>query len=218
MTITDYVADFHVGRDGNLSATETITGEFPAGRHGIFRYWDVAEPNDPHVRHVPTISSVLMDGQPITYEMFWERSRFRVAKIGDPDHFLVGGAHVFEIRYSIPGVLGRGEGGATSTFHWDVIAPAWNNDIERADITVALPAGVIGATCSVGHSPDKTCQDLAVNGSTVTVVAADLAPHTPVNVRVGVDLPPPPRATLPWSHEWDAVLGRSLTAVGRWPR
>ena len=87
-------------------------------------------------------------------------------------------------------------------FHWDVIAPAWNNDIDRAEITVAMPAGVTGATCSVGHGPDKACQDLAVNGSTVTVAASDLAPHTPVTMRIGVEVPPPPRATLPWSYEW----------------
>ena len=82
VTITDYRADYHVSRDGDLLATETITGEFPGGRHGIFRYWDVADPDNPHARQVPSISSVLMDGRPITYEMLWERARFRVAKIG----------------------------------------------------------------------------------------------------------------------------------------
>ena len=39
----------------------------------------------------------------------------------------------------------------TSAFFWNVIAPAWNNEIERADITVTLPGGVTGAQCSVGY-------------------------------------------------------------------
>jgi hypothetical protein len=50
VTITDYRADYHVSRDGNLLATETITAEFPGGRHGIFRYWDVADPDNSHGR------------------------------------------------------------------------------------------------------------------------------------------------------------------------
>ena len=28
--------------DGTMTAVETITADFPSGRHGLFRYWDVA--------------------------------------------------------------------------------------------------------------------------------------------------------------------------------
>ena len=62
--ITDYDADFTVSADGTLDAVETITGEFPSGRHGIFRYWDVANQNSPAVRQTPHITSILMDGEP----------------------------------------------------------------------------------------------------------------------------------------------------------
>ena len=44
----------------------------------------------------------------------------------------------------------------------------------------------------------------------MTVAATDLAPRTPVTVRLGVDTPPPPRAELPWSYKWDRILGRSV--------
>lgn len=47
VTIADYRAEFRVDADGNLEATEWITGVFPGNRHGIFRYWDVANPNNP---------------------------------------------------------------------------------------------------------------------------------------------------------------------------
>ena len=49
-------ADFVVDRDGEMQATETITGRFPSGRHGIFRFWDVTNPNESHVRQVPEVS------------------------------------------------------------------------------------------------------------------------------------------------------------------
>ena len=45
-------------------------------------------------------TSVLLDGDPVPYQMLWEDGeRFRVAKIGDPDRTLSDGTHVFEIRY-----------------------------------------------------------------------------------------------------------------------
>jgi hypothetical protein len=106
--ISDYSAHYTVSADGTLHAVETITGEFPSGRHGIFRYWDITNQNSPRVRQVPQIESILLDGDPESYQMLWEgRERFRVAKIGDPDWTLAPGTHVFEIRYTHRGVLDR---------------------------------------------------------------------------------------------------------------
>ena len=75
------------------------------------------------------------------------------------------GTHVFEIRYTIPGVLDPGGTGAgkqfaestgspdasPSVFFWNVIAPSWNNTSSGRDITVTLPGDVAGAQCSVGY-------------------------------------------------------------------
>ncbi len=47
VTVSLYEADFDLAADGRLDVTETITAEFPSGRHGIFRYWDVSDPSDP---------------------------------------------------------------------------------------------------------------------------------------------------------------------------
>ena len=50
VVISDYTAHYTVDADGDLDAVETITGEFPVGRHGIFRHWDVTNQNSPKVR------------------------------------------------------------------------------------------------------------------------------------------------------------------------
>jgi hypothetical protein len=108
VVFSNYKADFVVNSEGRLDAVETITAEFPSGRHGIFRYWDVANQNSPRVRQKPEITSILLDGEPVSYQMLWEDGeRFRVAKIGDPDQYLSYGTHVVALRYSIAGVLDR---------------------------------------------------------------------------------------------------------------
>ena len=165
VVFSNYEADFTVAQDGTLDAVETITGEFPSGRHGIFQFWDVANQNSPRVRQKPEITSILMDGEPAPYQMQWEDGeRFRVAKIGSPDTTLSPGTHVYEIRYTIPGVLDPGSTGenkqfatttghpnSTSAFFWNVVAPSWNNEIQRVHIRATLPADVTGAQCSVGR-------------------------------------------------------------------
>lgn len=109
------------------------------------------------------------------------------------DRTLSAGTHVFEIRYTIPGVLDPGDTGAdkqfaqtvgstaesdaeASVFFWNVIAPSWNNRIERADITVTLPTAVGTAQCSVGLGIGRACDDLTVSGNTVTLSATALPP------------------------------------------
>ena len=89
VVFSNYDADFTVSEDGRLDAVETITGEFPSGRHGIFKYWEVDNQNNSGVRQTPEVTSILLDGEPVPYQMLWEGGeRFRVAKIGDPDQHL----------------------------------------------------------------------------------------------------------------------------------
>ena len=116
VVFSNYDVDLIVSAGGRLDAVETITAEFPSGRHGLFKYWDVDNQNDPGVRQTPEVTSILLDGQPVPYQMLWEGGeRFRVAKIGDPDEYLSYGTHVFEIRYNIDGVLDPGATGADKT-------------------------------------------------------------------------------------------------------
>ncbi|MGV0771735.1 DUF2207 domain-containing protein [Mycolicibacterium setense] len=149
-----------------------------------------------------------------------------LARIGDPDEYIEPGEHTYVIKYRIAGVLDPGDVGrdyqfvsATgdlnempSVFNWNVVAPGWNNYADYAEVTLTLPGAVSGAQCAVGYGIGDPCDTLMVEEDTVTVAARSLQPHTPVTVRVGVDVALPPRDELPWSASWDPVLGRSHTA------
>ena len=227
VVFSDVRADFAVDSDGLMWADEIITAEFPGGRHGIFRFWDISNRNNSHLRQIPEIDEVSLDGQPVPYELLWQSyDRFRVAKIGDPNSYVPPGTHVYRIRYRVPGVLDPGGTGAAEDFassvgdpsapsvlFWNVVAPGWSNQIDRAQISVSLPARVTGAQCSVGAGLGRGCDGLTIAGNAVTLSAIDLPPRTPVTLRAGVDLPTPPRAEVPWSVRWDPVLGRSVPVV-----
>ena len=82
------MADFDVAKNGDMEVTETITVDFPVyGKHGIFRFWDIVDDNDPHARRMPEDISVTRDGSDEPFEMSGEdHGRQRVAKIGDAEH------------------------------------------------------------------------------------------------------------------------------------
>ncbi|MFY9921550.1 MAG: DUF2207 domain-containing protein, partial [Mycobacterium sp.] len=228
VVFSNFKADFSVNADGSMDAVETITADFPGGRHGLFQYWDTANQNHPFVRQVPDIQSVEIDGVAAPYQMLWEDGkRFRIAKIGNPDEYLSYGPHVFEIRYHVPGVLDPGgtgsdktfanstgeDGAARSVFFWNVVAGSWNNRMEQVDISVTLPSDVTGAQCSVGFGVGSACRDLTITGNKVTLSTSYLGSRTPVTVRAGVDVATPPRDELLWPYTWDRILGTSLSEM-----
>ena len=106
-TITDYVADFDVAENGDLSVTETLTVDFPyGGKHGIFRYWDTVDDNAPHARRTPEITSITRDGDDEPYDLSdADHGRQEVARIGSEDVTLQPGEHTYVISYDIDGVL-----------------------------------------------------------------------------------------------------------------
>ena len=63
VVFSNYDVDLIVSAGGRLDAVETITAEFPSGRHGLFKYWAVDNQNDPGVRQTPEVTSILLDGQ-----------------------------------------------------------------------------------------------------------------------------------------------------------
>ena len=117
VVFSNYKADFIVNAGGRLDAVETITAEFPSGRHGLFRYWAVTTRTTPGCGRSRRSPRSCSTANAVPYQMLWEDGeRFRVAKIGDPDEYLSYGTHVFEIRYTIDGVLDPGTTGADKTF------------------------------------------------------------------------------------------------------
>ena len=147
VVISNYKADFTVDADGTLDAVETITGEFPCGRHGIFRYWDVANQNSPRVRQKPEITSILLDGEPVavpdavggrrTVPGGQDRRSRQHADCGhprlrDPLHHPRRARPRNHRREQAIRQHRRATPDSPSVFFWNVIAPSWNNEIQRA--------------------------------------------------------------------------------------
>lgn len=220
VTITSYDATYDVSRDGVLTGTETIVADFPFGRHGIFRYWDLKDAGDPHVRLKPSQFKVTRDGESEPYTMLWEQGRrFRVAKIGSADVTLSPGEHTYVLTYRIKGALAHGsvQSGTTSSwsdakatrslFNWQVVAGGWAMSMHRVNVTVNLPAPSKVAQCAVRDR--RTCTVDGVGSRTLKVQTTNLQPYTPVSLRAEVPVGPPDRPGAPWPIEWDRLLGRN---------
>ncbi|CAI9416995.1 DUF2207 domain-containing protein [Nocardioides sp. T2.26MG-1] len=216
-TITSYVAHFSIDDEGDLAATETVTVDFPvSGRHGIYRFFDKADPSAPHARRVPHDIDVTMDGHDVPFELLSEESgRYVNAKIGDAGSTVPTGEHVYEISYRIDGVLEDGTDGTRTQLYWNLIPAGWRQTIATADLTVDLPVEADGVQCAVGSGATGGCT-LAGDGTrTLRIQAASLPANTPVTVKAGLDMDTPPAGTtLPWTARYDPVLGTNVVLLG----
>jgi Predicted membrane protein (DUF2207) C-terminal domain/Predicted membrane protein (DUF2207) N-terminal domain len=227
VVITDMRSAFTVAADGHMAVNERITADFPSGRHGIFRYWDVSDPSDPSARHIPTIREITVDGAPARFETYWEDgNRFLVAKIGDPDVYLDRGEHMYTIVYGIDGVISAPAAGAAgrfessegedagepgSTFYWNVVAQGWEMTIQKARIAISLPSPSGQVQCSAGtDSGPGPCGITGAGTEDLVLTAEDIPPRTGMTVRASMAAPVPYRPGLPWSVRWDPILGRSV--------
>ena len=225
VSITSYRADLVVHEDGRLDAVETLTTEFPIGRHGIFRFWDVSDPSDSHVRYVPEDIEVTLDGHDVPVEYLWQKGRrYRVAKIGDPDRFVISGEHTYQISYRIDGALAPTDVGGgdfetsswssegdhgTAVFYWNVVAQGWQMAIGQSEVHVKFPVDTGEVKCTTGYSASGSCRIDGAGTDEITIRTGALLPRTPVTVRADLDMPLPDRETLPWSVTFDPVLGRN---------
>ena len=220
VTITSYDAHYVVDRQGVLTATETIVADFPFGRHGIFRYWDLQDAGDKNVRLRPQDFTVTRDGEPEPYTTLWEQGRrFRVAKIGSADTFLSPGEHTYVLKYRIKGALAHGSvdsgttaswGAATSKrslFNWQVVAGGWAMSMRKVQVRIDLPAEVTDAQCAVRDR--RTCSVDGIGTRTLTLDTTNLQPFTPISVRAEVPVPVPDRPSLPWPVAFDRLLGQN---------
>jgi hypothetical protein len=181
-SITRYLGDFDIGDDGDMDVVETITVDFPSGdRHGIFRFFDEADVDDDHVRWVPRDISVTMDGDDVPVAIESQGGgRYTVARIGDADVYVDPGEHVYEISYTMDGVLREGTHvDAETEFYWNLIPGGWLQTIDDARLTVHLPAAADEVECAVGTGAGGGCDLRGEGTETLQVRAGSLPAQTP---------------------------------------
>ncbi|HNO40485.1 MAG TPA: DUF2207 domain-containing protein, partial [Marmoricola sp.] len=211
--IKKYDAVFDVDAKGKLTATETLLVNFPVSKHGIFRFFDQADPGDSKVRLRPENFSVTRDGKPEEIKKQTEGGgRYINYRIGSPDVTMTGD-HVYVLKYTIDGVLSKGTEGNPTQFFYNLIPGGWAMAIEGSSLRANLPAVPTVQMCAVGAGQTTGCT-AQVQGKSLLVTTGPLAPNTPVTVRAGLPLPTPDRVTSPWSIAWDKVLGKSGLAIG----
>lgn len=210
VTIRNFDSKITVNKDGELTAVETITADFPAGRHGIFRYWDLSDAQNSKVRYTPKDIEITLNGHDVPVDMQWEQGRkIRVAKIGDPDRTLRPGEHTYTISYRVDGVISpEGDG---SRFEWQTLAAGWSMRIDDASFAITLPHEPTETHCRRGSGQE--CDDITVAGNTVMITAKDLAANTPIRLASVFAEEAPAQQTVPWSIGLDPVLGKSVILV-----
>ncbi|HET6166284.1 MAG TPA: DUF2207 domain-containing protein [Marmoricola sp.] len=214
-TVRDYTASFTVGADGGMDVVETLTVDFPVSRHGIFRFFDTRDNPGSDTRVIPKDVTITRDGAPEPYERLTQKhGRFITLKIGSAATTF-DGEHVYRISYRLEGVLAKGTNGSTTQFYWDLVPPGWQMPITQARLTVHLPAPAQDFQCAVGVDATSGCTADGEGTDTLTVLAENLAPNTPVTVKTGLDIPTPAqRDSVPWPGWLDPVLGRHPVGLG----
>ncbi len=222
--IDDYAATYLVAADGHIAATEVLTVRLGAGRHGIFRFFPVTDPSDPHARMVPTITGITLDDRPVPVSYEWrDRRGIYVARIGDPDETVSPGLHTYTISYTVDGGLvkpptapgkftsraGTKPNAPTASFYYNVVG-FWAMKIAaaRANIELPGPSGLV--QCAADETGSIPCVIAGAGTDHVTVTTAALPPQNPVTVRLDLQVPLPYRATLPWTERFDKILSRSV--------
>jgi hypothetical protein len=215
-TITRYLADFTVAADGDLTVTETLTVAFPGSdKHGIFRFFDRADPSAPHARRDVHDVTVSMDRHAEPFDLSTaSNGRYDVVKIGDPDVTLDAGYHTYVIGYRVDGVLEPGSNGSPTQFYWNLIPSGWAQEIDAASLIVHLPAAVQSLQCAVGNGATSGCTVVSEGDDLLRIKIGALPPRTPVTLKAGLPIATPPAgATLPWTARFDGVLGRHVAGL-----
>jgi hypothetical protein len=182
-SISSYDAAMALSREGDLRTTETIQVEMPPGKRGIFRIFDTDDPRRSNVDHPVDVVSVERDGAPEPYVRVDGSAGTDTIRIGSENVYLDAGTHVYRIESTTSDVFEPGDEGET-LWWWDVVGSGWQMPIAQASVTAELPAEPLRAECVQGE--DDPCT-VTVEGTTMTVSTAGLAPFTPVTVRVAFD-------------------------------
>jgi uncharacterized membrane protein YgcG len=214
-TITNYEATYNIQSDGTLNVDETLqTDVTTPDRHGIFQFFDITDPSNPNVRYVPTIDSVTRDGVAEHSETSWQNGRtIVVLKIGSATTLLDTGAHTYDIKYTIKGVISPNPDTKSpnkAAFNWNIVQRGWLMDILKSHVVVNLPQTAQGADCKeVGYGASP-CTLTGKGAKQVIVDTGSIKAGSGIALLVTMEGPPPGQVTVPWGANLDMFLGSNV--------
>jgi hypothetical protein len=140
-----------------------------------------------------------------------------VAKIGDANTLLDSGEHTYVIKYHIDGILDANNkkvtgGDGDSMFYWQLIPRGWQQNIEKATLTVHLPvAAQQDVKCAIGNDAETGCTAQGGGTKDLTITSGPIADRTPLTIATALDMKTPPEGNeVPWTGRWDRVLSTHL--------
>ncbi|MEI2703061.1 MAG: DUF2207 domain-containing protein [Baekduia sp.] len=226
-SIATYDVKFGLQANGDLSSIERIGVDFPSGKRGIFRIFDVKDPRGGPDHPVSGVV-VARDGNG-DEPWVWQKktSKTKTIRIGDENVYLEPGRHDYVIAHRTENTLERGKDG-TVVWWWDVVGSGWQMRMEEVSVTASLPADGAKVECVRGEG---TPCEATIDGRELSLRASSLAPYTPITVRVTFPagaLPEPPAgnsALIAWliaiacgllgaGAAWYLVSGTRETAPG----
>lgn len=217
--------DYQISAQGELVATETQTGTLQFATPMISRWWSVTAPGDPHVRLVPQIDSVTLDGAPAQYRAGFELSEryFAVTLGGDDDEAIANpaipaGRHELVIRYRIPGsVFPVTADPSLSQARVSMADPTWAVFLNRVTATLGLPGPAKAAACLSPAEPGKvrdlSCTFTGIGTNSLALEPVAVSGSQGLLLGASMDAPAPAQVKVPWTVAWDPILGRSIPAL-----
>jgi uncharacterized membrane protein YgcG len=199
--ITNYASDISVARNGTLTVTETIAviAEGDQIKHGIYRDFPTTYTHDGQTRRVGfDVVRVTLDGGSVPYEVDAIDSGERI-KIGDKDSYVDPGAHTYTITYTTTRQIGFFA--KYDELYWNVTGNYWIFPIDRASVTIHLPARaqIIQYRSYTGASGDtsdnataKKLSDHDIEFDTTAPLDAQQGLTVAVGFSKGAVLPPTP--------------------------
>lgn len=191
-SITSFVSDITLKKDGSMSVTETIVYDFGTEqRHGIFRYIPKNHQQEATSwykdRYLEiAVDSIKMDGSVAPYEIEQQNDNVFI-RIGDPG-VTISSVHTYEISYQVIGGLSYTD--AAAELYWNVSGDEWEVPIDRAEALVHAPQNLLlpERACYVGAlGSTERCQSEPSDNDTIRFTAANLAPGEGMTIAQSLD-------------------------------
>ena len=182
--------------NGDLSVTETLTVDFPGhGKHGIFRFFDRADPSAPHARREPA-RHLGHDGRAARAVRALARGTAGTATSRSarrPDSRSAGEhTYVDQLPHRRRARAGHRRG-RRPQFYWNLIPGGWQQRDRQGRPHRAPPRPAPSRVqCAVGAGATAGCTAEGAGTDASPSTTGPLAPDTPVTVKAGLDMPTPP--------------------------